>query len=447
MNRFAALGMALALACAWPAIATAQYQQQLPQPKPKEVPDRDEDKEDEEKRDENAPKPEYSKDFLKIAGKVQKAADEKNWAEVMAALPELEAVPSPTPDDRKAIATWRLQATQGVGDQDAFAAAIEKYLADGYATPDQEGAMHRQLAAHYSAKQDRERTLEHFRKFVDATPDVEPDELETLGRLYIQSNNHAEGAQWLGKAIELAASRNEMPKALWFQLRDKAFIDLKDDASRLANLESLVTYYPDKEYYSRIVAIYQNQSKDDRVVMLNAYRLAVTDPQGGLENVGGYMSYAATALDAGSPGEAARALERGMKEGIVPGAGSNQQTLNEAKAAVAQDKKSLPAEATAAEKNPKGEVAVKVGLGFYSIGDFEKAAALARSGIAKGGVERLDDANLLMGAALMELGRRDEAKAAFEAAAAAATSGSHMARIANLWLARAARAEPAATGG
>jgi tetratricopeptide (TPR) repeat protein len=242
-------------------------------------------------------------------------------------------------------------------------------------------------------------------------------------------------------------SRKEAPKELWFQLRDRCFIETKDDAARLSNLEALVSHFPDKEYYSRIVAIYQNQTKDDRIVMLNAYRLAVSDPLGGLATVGGYLSYADTALVAGSPGDAARGLERGMKDGVVPSAGTNQQTLQEAKAAVAQDRKSLPAEATAAEKNPKGEVDVKLGLGFYSTGDFEKAVAVTRRGIAKGGVARLDDANMLLGAALMELGRRDEARAAFEAAAAAAPAGSHMARIAGLWLARTSRPEPAPSGG
>ena len=180
--------------------------------------------------------------------------------------------------------------------------------------------------------------------------------------------------------------------------------------------------------------------------MLNAYRLAISDPQGGLATVGGYLSYADTALVAGSPGEAARALERGMKEGIVPSAGSNQQTLQEAKAAVAQDRRSLPAESAAAEKNAKGELDVKVGLGFYSTGDYEQAAIAARRGIGKGGVARIDDANLLLGASLVELGRRDEARAAFEAARAAAPAGSHMARIASLWLARLMRAEPAPAG-
>lgn len=394
-----------------------------------------------------APKADYSKEFRKLAAPVQTAVNEKKWAEVLAALPELEAIPSPTRDDQKAIATWRLQATQGVGDQDAFAAAIESFLAAGYAEPENVGAMHRQLAAHYSAKKDTAKTLEHFQKFVAETPDVEPDELETLGRLQLQAGQNAEACQTLGGAIDSTKGKGGKPKEMWYQLRDRCFIELKDDASRLVNLESLVSEYPDKEYYSRVAAIYQAQTKDDRTVMLNAYRLAVSDPDGGLATVGAYLNYADTALVAGSPGEAARALERGMKEGIVPSAGTNQQQLNQAKATVASDKKSLPGEAASAAKNAKGEVDVKVGLGFYSTGDYAQAVEVIRRGIAKGGVTRLDDANLLLGASLLELGKRDEARAAFEAAKAAAPAGSPLGRIADLWIARTARSGTAPAAG
>ncbi len=449
------MGAALTLTLALPAIATAQYQQpQAPQspqsPQQESSKSRKERKaaaEAEAARENAAPKAEYSKEFRKIASTVQGLANDKKWAEVLASLPQLDALPNQTRDEHKAIATWRLQATKEIGDQEGFAAAILVFLKENYAVPEQIGPMHRQLAAHYNSKKDMTQAVLHFRQFVDATPDVEPDEFETLGRLYQQVGDFAQAGQFLGKAIALSASRNETPKELWFQLRDRCFVELKDDDARLANLEALVGYYPNKEYYSRIVAIYQNQSKNDRIVMLNAYRLAVSDPRGGLATVGGYLNYADTALVAGSPGEAARALERGMKEGIVPSAGTNQQMLQEAKTAVAQDRKSLPAEATAAQKSAKGEMDVKVGLGLYSTGDYEKAVAAAKSGIGKGGVARLDDANMLLGATLMELGRRDEARAAFEAAAAAAPGGSLMARIAALWLARTTRVDPAPAGG
>ncbi len=440
---------AAVLAAALPATAQAQYQSP---PAPRADIDKGATKDSKKKKkkaEEAAPAPgaDFSPEFRKQAPKVQKSVNEKQWAEVIAALPALDALPGLTPDDLKVLATWRLQATQATGDTDGFMAAIETYLTKGYAQPEQIGPMHQQLAAYYNGKKDREKTVTHYRQFIDATPDADAEEIQTLGKLYLQNANYGEAALWLGKAIDIAKSRGAQPEEAWYQLRDRCYVELKDQTGRLNNLEALVGYYPNKEYYSRIVAVYQTETKDDRTVMLNAYRVAVADPKGGLATVGGYLGYADTALVAGSPGEAARGLERGMKEGIVPSVGSNQASLQEAKAAVALDRKSLPGESTAAARNPKGEFAVKVGLGYFSTGDYEKAVEMVRLGITKGGVARLDDANMMLGAALMELGRRDEAKAAFEAAAAAAGANAHMVRIAGLWLSRLGRQEAAPAGG
>ena len=440
---------AAVLAAALPATARAQYQSQ-PSAQPAtgtNVQDAGK-KKKKKKGEEAAPVPgsDFSPAFRKDAPKVEKLVNEKKWADVMAALPALDALPDLTHDDLKVIATWRLLAAQGLDDADAIMAALETFLDKGYAAPEQIGPIHQQLAAYYNGKKDREKTIAHYRAFIDRTPDAEPDELQTLGKLYLQSSNYAEAAQWLGKAIDVAKSRGAKPDEAWFQLRDRCFVELKDQSGRLDNLEALVGQYPNKEYYSRIVAVYQSATKDDRTVMLNAYRVAIADPLGGLATVGGFLGYADTALVAGSPGEAARGLERGMKDGIVPSAGSNQSSLQEARTAVAADRKSLPGEAAAAARNPKGEVAVKVGLGYYSTGDFEKAVELVRLGISKGGVTRLDDANLLLGAALMELGRRDEAKAAFEAAAVAAGANAYMKRVAGLWLSLVGRQQAAPAG-
>ncbi|MBX3704214.1 MAG: tetratricopeptide repeat protein [Steroidobacteraceae bacterium] len=429
-SRLAAFCAALALAVALAPAADAQ----LAKPKRKAA------------AQEPVPGQQYSPEFRKQASKVQPLVNDKKWFEVLAALPALEALPDKTPDDERAIATWRLQASQGSGDKDLFAAAVENFLAKGYADASQLSAMHQSLAAYYNNKQEREKALHHYQQFVDATPDVEPDELETLGKLYRQSKRFPEAATWFTKAIDLASSKGEKPKEELFQLRDHCLVETKDRDGRIANLEGLIALYPKKDYYTNLVALLASASQEDRVVMLNAYRLAVTDPQGGLATVGGYLGYADLALVAGSPGEAARALQHGMNDKVVPGVGTNQQMLQEAKAAVASDQKTLAAEAAAAARSPKGDVSVKVGLGNYSAGNFEKAAELVRQGIAKGGVTRLDDANLLLGASLMELGRSEEAKAAFEAAAGAAKDP-NMARLARLWMARAARETAAPAGG
>ena len=43
-----------------------------------------------------------------------------------------------------------------------------------------------------------------------------------------------EACQTLGKAIDSVKTKGEKPKEMWFQLRDRCYIALKDDAARLA---------------------------------------------------------------------------------------------------------------------------------------------------------------------------------------------------------------------
>ncbi|MFZ9049436.1 MAG: tetratricopeptide repeat protein [Steroidobacteraceae bacterium] len=376
------------------------------------------------------PQPDYSKGFRKKAGDVQKDVTDKKWPEVMAGIAELEALPDLTRDDRRVILSWKFQAQQGSGDKEGFNQTLEAFLNEGFATPEQVGPMNQQLAAWYNAKKDMEKTLFHYQAYVEATPEPSSSDLITLGRLHLQTGNNAKGVEWLKRAASAAEAAGGVADEIIFQLLDRTYVDLGDTDGRLANLEELVKRYPKPEYYSRIVALYSQAVKDDRVVMLNLYRLAMRDV--GLATVGEYLGYADNALVLGSPGEAERAMQKGMDAGVVPSVGTNQETLQESKAAVNRDRKDLPKDAQAAAKDPAGEFSVKVALGFYSLGDWEQAVSGVKAGLAKGGVKRLDDANLLLGASLVELGRLEEANAAFDAAAVAA-SDRYMKGIAGLW--------------
>jgi hypothetical protein len=417
-NRLSALvlaGLSLVLLGSLPQVASAAKKQAAEQP---------------------ADGPVFSKEFRKAAAPVQKDFEAKKWPEVLEGLAKLEAMPDLTPDERKAILGWKYVAQQATDDKAGLMGTLEAFLDGGFASPEQVGVMNQSLAAWYNSQKDMPKTLLHYRAFIEATPDVKPEEYETMGRLYLQSGDDQEGIVWLNKAVAAAKAKGEKPKELWFQLMDGSYVALNDSEGRLNNLETLTANYPKSEYYSRILAIYAQGSKDDRTVMLNAYRLAFTDA--GLATVGEYLGYADEALVAGSPGEALRALERGMKDGIVPSAGTNQQILQEAKTAVARDAKDLPGDAATAAKNPSGEVDVKVGLGFYSQGEWNKAIDAVQRGLAKGGVKRVDDANLLLGASLVQLGKHAEASTAFSAAAAA-SSDPFMKRLAGLWGALAER--------
>lgn len=387
-----------------------------------------------------APAPQYGKEFLKIAKDVEKTIKEENWDGALTALDQMLAMPSMTQDEKRYAYGQKIMVTQKKGDKAAFASTIQSYLESGATPPEFVGTLNQQLAAYYSSQKDQPKALMYYERYVEATPTAGSSEYEMLGRLYLQQKDCQNSLKWLGKAIDNATAKGAPVQEPWLQYRDRCYIELQDKDGRLANIEELARRYPKKDYYSRLIALYGQHAKDDRSLQLATYRLALRDT--GLATVGEYLAAADAMMIAGSPGEALRALEKGTADGVVPAGGTNAQSIQEAKDALATDRKTLPVDEKTAAKNPKGELDAKIALGYYSLGDWNKALEIVQRGLGKGGVKRVDDAELLAGSALVELGRFADAKAAFDRAAAAAAPGSYMGRLARLWSAYVDRLAP-----
>jgi hypothetical protein len=397
-------------------------------------------------KEQKPPAPQYSKEFVKIAKDVEKAIKDQQWDAATVALDQMLAMPTMSLDEKRYAHGQKIMVTQKKGDKAAFASAIEAYLNSNAAPPEFIGTLNQQLAAYYSGLKDQPKALVYYKRYVNATPTAGSSEFEMLGRLYLQQKDCQSSLKWLGKAIDAANAKGAPVQESWLQYRDRCYIELQDKDGRLANIEDLTRLYPKKDYYSRLIGLYGQAAKDDRALQLATYRLALRDT--GLATVGEYLASYDVLMIAGSPGEALRGLERGTKEGVVPAGGSNAQSIQEAKDALAADRKSLPVDEKTAAKSSQGELDVKIGLGYYSLGDWNKSLENVQRGLAKGGVKRVDDAEVLQGSALIELGRLADAKAAFGRAAAAAAPGSFMGRLAKLWSAYvdrlAAAAAPAA---
>ena len=85
-----------------------------------------------------------------------------------------------------------------------------------------------------------------------------------------------------------------------------------------------------------------------------------------------------------------------------------------------------------------GEDDAQLGVALASYEQYDKAVQALQSGIAKGGVKRLDQAQIVLGYALLKLNRREESQAAF----ASVDANSQLGTIAQLW--KAYTAQPAA---
>jgi tetratricopeptide (TPR) repeat protein len=164
--------------------------------------------------------------------------------------------------------------------------------------------------------------------------------------------------------------------------------------------------------------------------MLNVMRLAMHVDA--MSNSDQYSEMATLAMNAGLPGEAEAALDKGLskqvfKEGRVADA---RRRLEEAKASAATDKASLAKQEVSAKANAQGNADVKLGAAYLSYGEPAKAIEAITRGIGKGGVRNPDEAGILLGIAHLRVGNKEEAAKAFQTV----NKDPKLAQIARLWL-------------
>jgi hypothetical protein len=207
---------------------------------------------------------------------------------------------------------------------------------------------------------------------------------------------------------------------------------LNDQPRQEHRLELMVSYHPTPAFWEDLLAsMYHNHLTDAQNLQL--YRLY--SDVGALKTGTEYAEMAQLALDAGSPGEAVSTLTKGFAANAFTDTAEknrDQHLLDSAKKQAASDQPTLPKIEAEANKAATGEPLVGAGKGFFSYGDYPKAAADISAGLAKGGVKNEADDRLLLGIAQLKAGDKDSAVKTFQSVKGDAVNE----RLAALWILR-----------
>jgi len=172
--------------------------------------------------------------------------------------------------------------------------------------------------------------------------------------------------------------------------------------------------------------------KPDELAMLGVLRYGYEHDF--LADEGDYTHLADSALSEGTTAEAQHVLEKAFAKKVI-GAKSKDKAealLKQAKDRAADDAKSLPQLDAESKAGKNGETDVKLGLRYFSMGQYDKAVealtrGLSADHVAK--VRRPDEANLVLGISYTKLHKKAEADKAF----AAAKADPRMAVAAKMW--------------
>jgi len=210
-------------------------------------------------------------------------------------------------------------------------------------------------------------------------------------------------------AISMHEDEGKLPKEQWYNLARFLYFDKEDFDSALDVLNTLIIYYPKKQYWVQASHLYGEKKEEQKQLAL----MEAAYEQGFLDRSSELVTMAYLYLNAEAPYYAGSVIEKGFKDELVDDKSKNYELGGSAWAQAREVAKSIPMMEKAAAKSDEGELYVRLGNVYLDGDQFAKAADSVNKGLKKGGVKRPDQARLVLGMAYFNLGEYNKARKAF----------------------------------
>ncbi len=368
----------------------------------------------------------------KMAKPLKAAQDDltaKRYSDAILKLKESQASPGKSPYDQHVINEMLKVAYVRTGNYADAAKVMEAEIDDGFVPQSELQGLVRGLAqVNYQIK-NYEKAIEFGNRAIKGG--FADEELRTLvGQAYYLKGDWKGTLHFEEGQVENVIKEGRTPKSEALQLILSACAKLNDQPCETRALERVVTYYPKPDYWYQLLFTLRQQTSGNDANTLQTYRLMSEVDV--LKNPEDYTEMAQLALEAGSPGEAQRILEKGIAKGVFADQRAkqkNERLLESAKKAAATDRASLQRIAKEADAAAAGAKNVGLGLAYFGYGEYDKAVEEITKGLTKGGLRNEGEARLLLGISQLKAGHKEDAAKTFHAV----KGDPSLERLANLW--------------
>lgn len=265
-----------------------------------------------------------------------------------------------------------------------------------------------QIAQLYAGQQQWQDTIEALKRWFRYVDVDDPLAHYLLGIAYFQLDQMTPALYHAAQAVDLA----EKPGEGFLQLLAALYIQKEDYASAAPVFEELVMRFPKKSYWVQLSLIYG--AKENYRHSLAVQQVAYA--QGLLTEDKELRRLARSYLFAELPYRAARVLEKGLEDGTIEADSDSYEMLANSWIAAREYERSLPPLRKAAELAEDGNLFVRIGQVHLQQEAWTEAAEQFEKGIAKGGLDNLGHAELLLGIAYYNGQRVALARSSFERA-------------------------------
>jgi len=275
--------------------------------------------------------------------------------------------------------------------------------------------------------EDYEAALSTIRRLMAEITEPSADVLMLEGQALFQLARYDEALVPIKSAIEMYREQGQTPKENWLLLLRVIYFEQKDYESMIGVVKELIVHYPKDTYILTLAGIYSELGDTKKQLTLTE----VLYEKGYLTSASHVTNLANLYLLHGLPYKAAVLLEKEMGEEIVKSNDRNLRLLSQAWYQAREDQKAIPPLERAAKLSDDGSLYVRLGQAHINLEQWAEASAALQKGLQLGGLKRNDTANIMLGMALFNQKRLEQARRAFTKAA----SDNRSKRAATQWIA------------
>ena len=333
----------------------------------------------------------------------------QKYQDALARIREADAVPNKTAYESYMLDRTRGSVAQAAGDNETAARSFEAALNSGRLSAEEKAAVTKGLASLYYRAGDYPKAITWLQRVLkDGAGDGDTRSL--LAQAYYLNGDMANAQKELQADQAADDKAGRAPSEIQLKLLISIASKQNDKAVYAATMERLAALYPTKDTWADLLQRLQAKPGFASRLALDVARLKLA--LGQLATAPEYMEMSQLALQAGLPAEGKKIVELGYKNNVLgtgADAARHKRLLDLATKNTDEDAKSMATAEADAAKAKDGTTAVNLGYALVTAGQADKGIALMESGIAKGGLKRIDDARLHLGIAQLQSGKKAEA--------------------------------------
>lgn len=268
--------------------------------------------------------------------------------------------------------------------------------------------------------------LNYTQRMMDLSDAPDANSHVLLAQIHYRMDNLPAALREMRRALELERERGNVISENWLLTINAIYYGLEDYDSMVEVLQELIELYPRDSYVLNLAAIYGQQDKTERQLLL----MQPMFDQGRLRQESQLVNLANLMLLHRTPYQGAKVLEYGFERGYIARNQRNWELLAQSWQMAAEDDRAITALTEAARLDADGNTSFRLAqtyMNLYRWAEAEKALELA---LEKGQLNRPGDVQLLLGMVRFYQQDYRNARRAFRAA------GEHeaTARMSEQWL-------------